>query len=139
MKTILYNASTFIGLAFLLDLFKTIKECLNSNRNEPFSLSKKEILFISDKSKVGLLHLIFPAVLLVITLTCGRVTDVILNVHNLEYEPDGTYCYYVKVSNGKNEYVLPAEITVYTETDTDENDHRYSWTEYYIEKVYFSN
>lgn len=58
----------------------------------------------------------------------------LVGIHTIEDLNDGTHCYYVEVSDGYSEYVLPGQISI----DVQEYDDEYT-RYYYIDRVYFSN
>ena len=86
-------------------------------------------------SRFMLGNLLLPALIvaLVSTLISSTVLHQLIGIHNLELKPDGTYCFYVEAHRtGSSTYVLPAQIRVFNDVDKGES-------EYFIEKVYFSN
>jgi len=136
----LYNISIVVGCISFLGLIGFIWTYLKSKYNKTeysFTEHSKHSFYASFEIK--LYHLIIPIGLLIIIFTCGSVTRHVFDIHNLETESEGVYCYYVTVSNKDNEYTLPAQISIIHNSADDPDGHPYYWTEYHIEKVYFTN
>ena len=62
-----------------------------------------------------------------------------LGIYDITQMPEGTYCYYVEISDDSHKYTLPAEIIIIKEKSYDEEGDVDIYTNYYVNRVYFTN
>ena len=127
------------GILYLYILITALFLTINPIRLLVTSISKRKSFWgllreaVSDYPWYG-----FVAIFLFIL-----VAPAMTLYHFQTYVPDGTYCYKVLLSNGKNEYTLPAEIIKSTEEipsgrrDRDGMDIMSTVDSYYIYNAYW--
>lgn len=81
-------------------------------------------------------YLIFVVASLFATLITNTAVHDLIELHNLHLKPDGTYCFYVKISDYNNTYTLPAQISI-EEYDIEKGEKTYTKRMYFIEKFTF--
>ena len=118
---IIVSLSTTIKKAIRLkyaSILEGIKDFFSgiSNLASEFTQEKKITVFVS------ILAMCFA-------LAVSPVVHKAIGLHNLLLEDEGVHCYYIKITDYKNTYTLPAGIRIEKEETTN----------FYLEKVYFSN
>lgn len=76
---------------------------------------------------------------IVVLLSWDSTFKKLIGMHSLTIESEGTYCYYVEISNADKTYVLPGQIRKQIERDISSHGNLITFGHYHIEKVYFSN
>lgn len=125
-------------IAYIYNLIKSIRYKNPYTIYDTLSLFKEEGFKNSWRICV-IIFLIFSMFAIVFT---NAAAQELLGINDIEFKSSGTYCYLVKIENNKYEYVLPGQIRI--ENDSVEYEygletHTRHYTNYYIEKVHFSN
>jgi hypothetical protein len=130
---IISGLSAIIGLAcicvflgFAISFFKL--KVLKNNREKP---TENIQVFLSLCNKNHLSFIIGGLVIVLLSaFSCTTIREII-GYDNIGLKPDGEYCYFVNLSNGRKTYTLPAKIYI---DSSEENRKTYD-----VSTVYWSN
>lgn len=144
----IFNVMTYyssIALLFcIIAIISSSKEFLKAIKNKeklPFKkLTNSVCSFFGGKNSRWIIPLLIISFFT--ALISNNVVQELIGIDDIRLKDEGTYSYYVEISNDKYNYTLPAQIRIEKDIDVTETENGATTKTrncYTVERVYFTN